>query len=136
MVALRRVRDRAAGEKRAPKVRHALRFLLQHAEIHVQRQTGFEVHLQRIKNFRNFVLRRDRKLKLPPVLRRGLSVKRNAERLFKELWKTRGKITTFGDDADLCACERVAVQKHAVALCHRAGSAAHGFFAELRFDVG
>ena len=60
----------------------------------------------------------------------------NAERLFKELWKTRGKITTFGDDADLCACERVAVQKHAVALCHRAGFAAHTIFTELCFDVG
>ena len=102
----------------------------------MQRQTGFEVHLQRLKNSRNFVFQRDGKLQLAPVLCGRLLIERDAERLFEQPGQSRRKVAAFGDDADFRAAEGVAVQQYPIPLRHRAGFFAQAVLAQLCFDIG
>ena len=102
----------------------------------MQRQTGFEVHLQGLKDFCDFILRRDGKLQLAPVVCGRLLIERDAERLFEQPGQSRRKVAAFGDDADFRAAEGVAVQQYSIPLRHCAGFFAQAVLAQLCFDIG
>ena len=136
MIALGRVRDRAARQKRAAQKREALGLVLQNAEIDVQRHARRGAVVKGGKNMPDFFSAVNAEHTLAGRARIRLQIKAEAERLFEQLRQPRGKIGAFRHDAHSRGRKGIAVQQHAIGFCHGAAFRRNRQTAELCFHIG